>query len=436
MTEKVGFKELLKGFFLLETSWLKKYFINLILAILLGVICGLAMVGFNYLLIFFKIGFSYLPYFLSPIIAGGLTCLLVRFGHYDRIMGTGASEFIEEIHEPEMVSKRIPNTIAKTFATSWTYGSGMVCGIEGPGILIGANLGYIISKIFHQNVKDYNFIGASACTGAILKAPISGALFCAELPYYNHVQYKSLIPSLIASIVAYLIFCLYFEFTPLIRTDIPSLTPNETNYLILLPLLVIFGIITGIIVFIYNGMLRSFTNKLQKTIGFKYGLWILPLIGAIGYSVLLLILIPFLSEEYINMFIGPDSSFLNFFINIVDKATTNWVFLLVLLLLFAIAIVLCIGTTNSAGIILPMMLFGAILGAIFGNLFYSENPELFVLVGIAAVLAGSFNNPIASILIIIEMTWVPMLFIPAGITAIIAYIFSGPSSIVHGQQHV
>jgi len=436
MTEEVGFKEHVKGFFLLETSWLKKYFTILILAILLGLICGFAMVGFNYLLIFFKIGFSYLPYFLSPIIAGGLTCLLVRFGHYDRIMGTGASEFIEEIHEPETVSKRVPNTIAKTFATSWTYGSGMVCGIEGPGILIGANLGTVISKIFHQNVEDYNFMGASACTGAILKAPISGALFCAELPYRNYIHYLSLIPSLIASIVAYLIFCLFFDFSPLIKTDLSSLTPDHTNYLILLPLLAIFGIIVGIIVFIYNGLLRGFTNKLQKTIGFKYGLWTLPLIGAIGYSVLLLILIPFLSEEYRSMFIGPDAAFLNFFVNVVNEATTNWEFLLVLLLLFAIAIILCIGTTNSAGIVLPMMLFGAILGAIFGVLFYPENPELFVLVGIAGVLAGSFNNPIAAIFIIIEMTWAPMLFLPAGIVAIIAYIFSGPSSIVSGQQNV
>ena len=83
----------------------------------------------------------------------------------------------------------------------------MVCGLEGPAILIGANLGYIISKIFHQDKQDYFFIGASACTGAILKAPISGALFCAELPYNNHLRYKSLIPSLIASTVAYLIFC-------------------------------------------------------------------------------------------------------------------------------------------------------------------------------------------------------------------------------------
>lgn len=45
MTEEVGFKEHVKGFFLLETSWLKKYFTILLLAILLGVICGFAMVG-------------------------------------------------------------------------------------------------------------------------------------------------------------------------------------------------------------------------------------------------------------------------------------------------------------------------------------------------------------------------------------------------------
>jgi len=34
MTEKVSFKEQIKGFFLLEGSWLKKYFTILLLAIL------------------------------------------------------------------------------------------------------------------------------------------------------------------------------------------------------------------------------------------------------------------------------------------------------------------------------------------------------------------------------------------------------------------
>ena len=36
-------------------------------------------------------------------------------------MGTGASEFVEEVNDPDSEFKNIPNLFAKTFATSWTY---------------------------------------------------------------------------------------------------------------------------------------------------------------------------------------------------------------------------------------------------------------------------------------------------------------------------
>ena len=82
------------------------------------------------------------------------------------------------------------------------------------------------------------------------------------------------------------------------------------------------------------------------------------------------------------------------------------------------------------------MLFGALNGGLLGVIFYPSNPELFVLLGISAILGAATNNPIAAIFMIIEMTWVPFLFIPAGITTIIAYIFSGPSGIIPGQRTI
>lgn len=102
-----------------------------------------------------------------------------------------------------------------------------------------------------------------------------------------------------------------------------------------------------------------------------------------------------------------------------------WGYLLIFSIAILIAIVLSIGTMNSAGIIMPLMIIGGILGGLFGLIFYPKNPELFVLLGISATLGAATNNPIAAIFIIVEMTWVPLLFIPAGITTVIAFIISG-----------
>ena len=101
MTEEVGIGEHIKGFFWLHGAFVRKNFNILILAIILGIVCGFMMVLFNYLLILFRISFSYLPYFIRPVIAGVLTSVLVKLGNCNRIMGTGAAEFIDDVNNAE-----------------------------------------------------------------------------------------------------------------------------------------------------------------------------------------------------------------------------------------------------------------------------------------------------------------------------------------------
>ncbi|MBD3198185.1 MAG: hypothetical protein GF317_24255 [Candidatus Lokiarchaeota archaeon] len=435
----------LKDFFRLQKFWLRKSFDVILVSIVLGAICGLVMVVFNYLLSLFELSFSFLPFYIPPIIAGIATSLLVKFGKLNRIMGTGASEFVEDINLLEVENfpiaedkyGRFKNLIAKTLSTSWTFGSGMICGLEGPGLLIGGNLGYLLYKSdrFQLERKDSFFIGASACTGAILKAPISGALFCAELPYNNHIKYQSLIPSIIASTVAYLIFSLFFGYTPFLELH-QSLNPNDINYLYLLPITAIFGIIVGLIVLIFMGLLRGYKNTLSRYLNKKRIFWLLPFLGAVGYSIFLVIVLPFIDSDFHNIILHADSDFLTILVERFQTADVSWYLILFFTLIFVIAIFLSIGTFNSAGIILPLILLGTLLGGAFGFLVYPSNYELFIILGISAVLGAATNNPITAIFIIIEMTWVPFLFIPAGITTIFAYIFSGPSSIIPEQRYM
>ncbi len=417
-----------------DLLWTNNFFHILLISLILGIICGFIMVIFNYLLILFEISFLIIPYFLAPMIASLLTSLLVKYSKSEKVLGTGSSEFLKEIHNPDENYKRVPNLIAKAYATSWTYGSGMICGREGPGLLIGGNIGFLLSKKFKQDREDCSFIGAGACTAAILKAPISGALFCSELPYNNHIQYKSLLPSIIASIIAYFIFCIFFGFEPFIASQITSVIPNTSHYLTLFPLLALFGISSGLFVLIYINFLRKFMKKLKNKFKKKIGIWILPLIGGIFYCIFLLIFIPMFGEPYSTELRHPDVDFLSTLTSNIHLL--NWIFLSFILLFILIAILLSIGTLNSAGIIMPLMIFGGLLGGIFGLIFYPENPELFILLGISAVLGAATNNPIAAIFIIVEMTWTPLLFIPAGFTTILAYIFSGPNSIIQGQRNI
>ena len=419
---------------MLKITWTNINYRIFLVAIALGVICGFIMILFNVLLYFFETGFSVIPYFIAPILASFLTSLLVRYGRFQRIMGTGSDQFIKEISLSDLEYKKVPNSIAKTLATSCTFGSGMICGREGPGLIIGANLGTLFSKRNNPNRIDYSFIGASACTAALLKVPISGALFCAELPYNDYIHYKSLIPSIVSSAIAYLVFCSVFGFEPLISTQLSTTTPNTINYILLFPILVIFGVIMGFFVLIYMIILRSFTIQLKKIFEKRIGLWILPLFGGICYGIFLLLTIPYINFKYSEELLHPDVSLLNVITKFLQDIP--WIHLLLFSVVIIIAIVLSIGTLNSAGVIMPLMIIGGIIGSLFGIAFYPENPELFVLLGVSAALGAATNNPIASIFIIVEMTWVPLLFIPAGITTAIAYIISGSTSIIPGQLDV
>ena len=435
-----------KGFFLLQSFWLRMYIRILLAVIVLGSICGIIMVLFHFLLELSAFAFSFLPFYVAPIFAGAFTLILVKFGKIN-VLGTGAAEFIQHIQSAdagerdlyrESGKERGAYIFGKTAATFWTFGSGMLCGLEGPGLIIGSNLGLLFfkSEKFELDIADSMFIGASACTAAILKAPISGNLFCAEIPYHNHIRYKALIISMISSVFSYIIYCLFYGFDPLINIDFPNLAPTNINYFLILPLLALFGIFAGIFVLLFMGILRGFTSKSEAFFRKREKTWIMPLLGSIGYGLLLLIIDRFIIEQYQGAFILADSGFLTFLLLQLCKLQCSWDFYLMLTGLFIIAILLSIGTKNSAGIIMPLMILGALLGAFFGMIFYPSDPELFALLGIAAVLGASINSPVTAIFLIIEITWMPTLFLPAGITIVLAYIFSGPSAIIPGQKMV
>ncbi len=437
---KINFKE----FFIVHLNWFKLQLKIIFASLLLGVVCGFVMVGFTFLYNFFKFGFSFLPYFTTPMIAGILTGMLVKYGKMEQVLGTGVSRFVRDANfidfyhllDKQEWKQRIKNTIGKTCATSWTYGSGMLCGLEGPGLFIGSSVGFIFAKFKKLGItmKDGFFIGASACTGAILRSPISGALFCAELPYYNNIRYQSLLPSIFASVIAFCIHGIFFGFKPFIETTFLNQSFLIVNFLDLLIYLMVFGTIMGIFVLVFMSILKFYMNALKTNFSNASKIWILPILGSIGYSILLLISMPFLSIENQELLFYAGSHFISFLMYFYSSNGDIWIIYLIFLSLFILAIFLSIGTYNSAGIISPLLLLGALCGGLFGAVFYPEFIELFILLGMSAVLGAALNNPITAIFIIIEMTWAPFLFLPAGITTIIAYIFSGPTTIIPAQR--
>ena len=100
-----------------------------------------------------------------------------------------------------------------------------------------------------------------------------------------------------------------------------------------------------------------------------------------------------------------------------------------LLKILATSITLSFG--GSGGIIMPICVVGTMAGAWFGNVFHLE-PELFAALGLAGLLAGAANAPLAAIFLALELFGVNI-GIPALIVCAMSFLICGHRSAIPTQ---
>ena len=97
-------------------------------------------------------------------------------------------------------------------------GSGGSGGREGPTAQIGAGFGSFLARVLDLDARDARIAvaaGMAAGIGAIFRAPLGGAVLGIEIPYREDVEADALVPSFVASIVAFTIFGVLIGFTPI-----------------------------------------------------------------------------------------------------------------------------------------------------------------------------------------------------------------------------
>ena len=138
------------------------------IAILIGIVAGLAMVLFQWLIIGITFALSSLPLFVAPIIGGLFSGFMIYIGRRE-VQGSGISTAIEMTHEPCSIDKG--TAVTKLLATSISIGSGNPVGREGPAVLIGASIGNPIGRRlgFHEDahLRVFLMMGSAAATAGI-----------------------------------------------------------------------------------------------------------------------------------------------------------------------------------------------------------------------------------------------------------------------------
>jgi CIC family chloride channel protein len=96
---------------------------------------------------------------------------------------------------------------------------------------------------------------------------------------------------------------------------------------------------------------------------------------------------------------------------------------LLLLLIFAkiVALSLTVSSGGSGGVFAPTLYIGAMLGGALAALFH-QPPAPLVIVGMAAVFSGAARVPVATLLMVAEMTGGYQLLVPAALSVVLSYL--------------
>jgi CIC family chloride channel protein len=271
----------------------------------------------------------------------------------------------------------------------------------------------------YRNVTILLGCGAAGAIAGIFKAPLAGVLFTMEILLFN-ISLSSMLPLLISTVSATVIAYIFRGQTPLFAC---ALTPFSMGNI---PFYIIMGALLGLgSLYFTNGTLWL-EDKLSK-IGnsyFRLGIcavamglmiFLFPQLYGEGYDVVG----DLLSGREIE---SEDTSMLSFLLR------SAWGIPVFFALVFAVK-VLAMTATNAGGgnggTFGPTLFCGAIAGFVVARIFNMAGADVpeqnFVLVGMAAMMAGVMQAPMTAIFLIAEISGGYELLIPLILTSTVSY---------------
>ena len=342
---------------------------------------------------------------------GGLVSGWLVYTFAPEAEGHGTDAAIDAYHNKGgAIRGRVP--IIKTIASAITLTSGGSGGREGPIAQIGAGFGSFLAYKLNLSERERRIMlaaGVGAGVGSIFRAPLAGALFAAEVLYRDpEFEADVLIPTGIASVVAYCVFCLFFGWGSLFSSpDFQFQSPWELGPYTVLSFVLIAG---G---FLYVKTFYGVHNLFEKIHIPKH---FKPAIGG-------------LITGMIGFFL-PET--LAFGYGIIQKGLFNELGIMILLgVAFGkiLTTSFTISSGGSGGVFGPSVVIGGALGGAVGKIFAILTPGLvppgaMVVVGMAGFFTAVSNTPISTIIFVSEMTNSYHLLLPSLLVCLLCYHFS------------
>ena len=338
----------------------------------------------------------------APVIGGLLVGLIARFGS-EQIRGHGIPEAIEAIlfGKSKMSSKV---AVLKPLASAIAIGSGGPFGAEGPIIMTGGAIGSLIAQYFHLSSAERKSLlvaGAVAGMTAVFGTPVAAVLLAIELLLFE-LRPRSLLPVAIACAVA--------GFTRPLLLGSGPLFPLHT--LPLGPVGLVSSAIAGLIAGSLSWGLSSGLYKVEDAFGKLPIHWMWwPALGAVAVG--------------IGGYFQPRTLGVGY--DVIGDLLQNHLALhavVAIVLVKAVIWVIALASGTSGGVLAPLLMMGAGVGAIVAPYMPGGEPAVWPLIFMAAALGGMMRAPIMAAVFAFELTGDANALLPLLAAAAVAYGFT------------
>ena len=389
---------------------------------LIGVLTGFVIAAFRYLLVLSEEALPRLYAWLaaaSPVWTTAWCAVLAAIGyvlyrivrHEPMTSGSGIPQ-IEGILAGEMQMNWARVLAWKFIGAVLGIGAGLSLGREGPSVQLGACLGQGVGRMARRAPGEDRYLltaGAGAGLAAAFNAPLAGVIFCLE-ELTKDFSPLVLMGAVAACVTATTVVQQFFGLAPVFHMgDVPVVATGSFYVL-----LVLLGLFVGGVSLAFN---RSLTLSLDTFSRARIPAWskpMLPLFVSVAFGFTL------------PQVLGGGSP-------LVDSLVVENYGLAMLCVLFAakfLFLMVCFGSGVPGGIFLPMLVLGALAGAIFARLAALAGvlPDGLavdcMVFGMAAYFACVVKSPITGTVLIMEMTGSFAHLLPLILVSMTAYLVS------------
>lgn len=318
-----------------------------------------------------------------PVIGGIIVGCVARFGT-DKVRGHGIPEAIQSILERgSIVQARV--AFWKPIASAVAIGTGSPFGAEGPIIMTGGAFGSLCAQYVRLSALERRTLlvaGAAGGMAATFGAPIASVLIAVELLLFEW-RPRSFVPVAIAAMVAQMMRGVLLGTTP----PFAVLAPHDPSASAL-PWAALVGIAGGALSMLMTKLVYA-TEELYERLPIHWMWW--PALGALVVGI---------GGWFVPQALGVGYPTISALVNgrLLPAAV------LTIVVAKAVMWITSLSSGTSGGVLAPLLMIGASMGALFGLVLPGHDAPLWAVVGMAAVMGGTMRAPFMGTAFALETT--------------------------------